>query len=260
MTRSVRLRIWRQAGPRAPGAFVDYTVEDISPDTSFLEVIDTLNERLARAGEEPVAFDSDCREGICGMCSLVINGQAHGPLPRTATCQLYMRHFDDDEIITVEPFRASAFPIIRDLTVDRSALDRIIQAGGFVSVHSGPKPDPNSIPIEHETAELALDAASCIGCGACVAGCPNAAAMLFTAAKVSHFALLPQGQLERYERVSGMVEQMEAEGFGTCRNYAECEAVCPKGISIAFIGKMNRDYARARLAEPVERRGKMVSQ
>ncbi|MFV1988545.1 MAG: succinate dehydrogenase/fumarate reductase iron-sulfur subunit, partial [Gemmatimonadota bacterium] len=183
MTRRVRLRIWRQAGPDAEGELVDHVVEDISVDTSFLEVLDTLNERLARSGEEPVAFDSDCREGICGMCSMVINGQAHGPLQRTATCQLYMRHFDDGEVITVEPFRAAAFPIIRDLTVDRGALDRILQAGGFISVHSGPKPDGNSIPIDSMTAEQALDAASCIGCGACVAACPNAAAMLFTAAK-----------------------------------------------------------------------------
>jgi succinate dehydrogenase iron-sulfur subunit len=184
----VTLKIWRQAGPDARGDFVEYTVEDISDDTSFLEVLDTLNDRLAEAGEEPVAFDSDCREGICGMCSLVINGVPHGPLEKTASCQLYMRHFETGQTITVEPFRAGAFPLVRDLVVNRSAFDRIIQAGGFISVHSGPKPDPNSIPIEPETIELALDAASCIGCGACVAACPNAAAMLFTAAKVSEAA------------------------------------------------------------------------
>lgn len=256
--RSVKLRVWRQEGPEVPGDFVEYTVDDVSPDSSFLEVMDTLNERLAESGEEPVAFDSDCREGVCGMCSMVLNGVPHGPLERTATCQLYMRHFRDGETITVEPFRAAAFPLVRDLVVDRSAFDRIIQAGGFISVHSGPKPDPNAVPIEPETVELALDAATCIGCGACVAACPNASAMLFTAAKVSHLGLLPQGQPERYARVEAMVAQMDEERFGSCRNYGECEAVCPKGISIGFIGRMNRDYARATLAEPLDRRGDMT--
>ena len=254
------LRVHRQPGPEARGSLVEYSVDDISPDTSFLEMMDLLNEQLTAKGEDPVAFDSDCREGICGMCSMVINGQAHGPLPESATCQVYMRHFQDGDVITVEPFRAAAFPLVRDLIVDRSAFDRIMQAGGFISVHSGPKPDPNSVPIEPGTVELALDAASCIGCGACVAACPNASAMLFTAAKVSHLALLPQGQPERYERVRRMVGQMEEEGFGACRNYGECEAQCPKGISIGFIGHMNRDYLRASLLDPVDRQGKMVSQ
>ncbi|MEE2900475.1 MAG: succinate dehydrogenase/fumarate reductase iron-sulfur subunit [Gemmatimonadota bacterium] len=254
------LRVHRQTGPEAPGALVQYSVDDISPDTSFLEMMDLLNEQLTAKGEDPIAFDSDCREGICGMCSMVINAQAHGPLPESATCQVYMRQFQDGDVITVEPFRAAAFPLVRDLIVDRSAFDRIMQAGGFISVHSGPKPDPNSVPIEPGTVELALDAASCIGCGACVAACPNASAMLYTAAKVSHLGLLPQGQPERYERVRNMVGQMEDEGFGACRNYGECEAQCPKGISIGFIGRMNHDYLRASLLDPVDRQGKMVPQ
>jgi len=254
------LRVHRQTGPEASGALVQYSVDDISPDTSFLEMMDLLNEQLTAKGEDPIAFDSDCREGICGMCSMVINGRAHGPLPESATCQVYMRHFQDGDVITVEPFRAAAFPLVRDLIVDRSAFDRIMQAGGFISVHSGPKPDPNSVPIEPGTVELALDAASCIGCGACVAACPNASAMLYTAAKVSHLGLLPQGQPERYERVRNMVGQMEDEGFGACRNYGECEAQCPKGISIGFIGRMNRDYLRASLLDPVDRQGEMVPQ
>ena len=254
------LKVWRQPEPEVSGSLVDYAVDDISPDTSFLEMMDLLNEQLTAEGDEPIAFDSDCREGICGMCSMVINGQAHGPLPESATCQIYMRHFRDGAVITVEPFRAAAFPLVRDLVVDRSAFDRIMQAGGFISVHSGPKPDPNSVPIEPETVELALDAASCIGCGACVAACPNASAMLYTAAKVSHLALLPQGQPERYERVRRMVTQMEQEDFGACRNYGECEAQCPKGISIGFIGHLNRDYLRASLLDPVNRQGKMVPQ
>jgi len=254
------LRVWRQAGPEASGSLVTYEVDDINADTSFLEMMDLLNEQLTTEGVEPIAFDSDCREGICGMCSMVIDGEAHGPLPESATCQVYMRHFRDGDVITVEPFRAAAFPLVRDLIVDRSAFDRIMQAGGYISVHSGPKPEPNSVPIEPETVELALDAASCIGCGACVAACPNASAMLYTAAKVSHLALLPQGQPERYDRVRKMVTQMEKEGFGACRNYGECEAQCPKGISIAFIGQLNRDYVRASLRDPVDRRGKMVPQ
>ena len=257
---NLRLKIWRQASNSASGGFVTYAVKDISPDSSFLEMLDVLNEQLALEGDEPVAFDSDCREGICGTCCLVINGRAHGPLPATTTCQLYMRHFNDGDEIVIEPFRAASFPVVRDLIVNRTALDRIMQAGGYVTVHSGPKPDPNAIPIEPETAEEALDAAACIGCGACVAACPNAAAMLFTAAKVSHLGLLPQGQPERFDRVKNMVEQMEAEGFGSCRNYAECEAQCPKEISIKFIGQMNRDYFKATLLKPADRRGKMHAQ
>jgi succinate dehydrogenase / fumarate reductase iron-sulfur subunit len=253
------LRVWRQKGD-APGALETYPIEGVSETSSFLEMMDTLNEELTARGEEPVAFDSDCREGICGMCSMVINGQPHGPLPGTTTCQLYMRHFRDGEEITIEPWRSSAFPVVRDLVVDRSAFDRIMQAGGYVTLHSGPKPEPNSIPIEPEIAEEALDAAACIGCGACVAACPNGAAMLYTAAKVSHLGLLPQGQPERFERVKRMVGQMEKEGFGACRNYAECEATCPKEISIKFIGRMNREFLRATLVEPVDPRGPMDSQ
>jgi succinate dehydrogenase / fumarate reductase iron-sulfur subunit len=254
------LKVWRQAGPDAPGSLVAYDVEGISPDTSFLEMMDILNEQLTSKGQDPVAFDSDCREGVCGMCSMVINGQAHGPLPESTTCQTYMRHFVEGSVITVEPFRSAAFSLIRDLVVDRTAFDRIIRAGGYITVHAGPKPDPNSIPVEPDTAELALDAASCIGCGACVAACPNGSAMLFTAAKVSHLALLPQGQPERTRRARSMVAQMEEEGFGPCRNYGECEAQCPKGISISFIGRLNREHLRASLREPVDPRGKMVSQ
>ena len=254
------IHIWRQRGPAVPGGLVRYPVDSISPDASFLEMLDALNELLSEKGEEPVAFDSDCREGVCGMCSLVINGQAHGPLAATTTCQLYMRHFRDGQDIYVEPFRAKAFPVIRDLVVDRTSFDRIMQAGGYITVHSGPKPDPNSIPIEPEVAEEALDAAVCIGCGACVAACPNGAAMLYTAAKISHLALLPQGQPERYTRATRMVEQMQKEGFGACTNYAECEAVCPKEISIKFIGRMNREYLKATLGRVRDPRGDMQAQ
>ena len=254
------LHVWRQKSAAATGRLVSYEIDGIGPDMSFLEMMDWLNEQLTDRGEEPVAFDSDCREGVCGTCSLVINGHPHGPQPGAATCQLYMRHFEDGSEITIEPWRSKAFPLIRDLVVDRSSFDRIMRAGGFVSVHSGPKPDPNSLPIDPEVAELALDAATCIGCGACVAACPNGAAMLYTAAKVSHLGLLPQGQPERFTRVQRMVEQMEKEGFGACRNYAECEAACPKEISIGFISRMNRDYLRANLREPINPRGPMDAQ
>ncbi len=254
------LKIWRQDDQNSPGRFATYDIDGISSESSFLEMMDSLNEQLTGEGKEPVAFDSDCREGVCGMCSMVIDGQAHGPNQGATTCQLYMRHFPDKAVITIEPWRAKAFPVVRDLIVDRSALDRIMQAGGYVTVHSGPKPEPNSIPIAPEVAEDALDAATCIGCGACVAACPNAAAMLYTAAKVSHLALLPQGQPERYDRAKNMVEKMEEEGFGSCRNYAECEAQCPKEISIKHIAQLNRDYLRATLYEPVDGRGKMESQ
>jgi succinate dehydrogenase / fumarate reductase iron-sulfur subunit len=216
------LRIWRQAGPDAQGSFADYEIDDVSESSSFLEMMDTLNEQLTARGEEPVAFDSDCREGICGMCSMVIDGRSHGPQTGAATCQLYMRHFEDGARITIEPWRSAAFPLLRDLVVDRSAFDRIMQAGGYITVHSGPKPDPNAVPIDPDLSEEALDASCCIGCGACVAACPNGAAMLYTAAKVSHLGLLPQGQPERYQRVRRMVDQMQAESFGSCRNYAEC--------------------------------------
>lgn len=254
------LRIWRQKDADDQGKMARYELDDVNPNMSFLEMMDTLNEKLTSEGVEPVAFDSDCREGVCGTCSLIINGKAHGPLKATTTCQLYMRHFQDGEEITIEPWRAKAFPVVRDLVVDRSAFDRIMRAGGYVSLHSGPKPEPNSIPIEPEVAEESLDAATCIGCGACVAACPNGAAMLYTGAKVSHLGLLPQGQPERYQRVVRMVDQMKEEGFGACRNYAECEAQCPKEISIHFISRMNRDYFKAVLVNPVDPRGDMKSQ
>ena len=256
----ITLHVWRQSSRNDQGQMVAYDLDGLSPDMSFLEMMDQLNEKLTAEGEEPVAFDHDCREGVCGMCSMVINGEAHGPKAETTTCQLYLRHFADGADVYVEPWRSKAFPVIRDLMVDRGAFDRIIQAGGYISNHSGPKPEPNSIPVQPEVAEQSLDAATCIGCGACVAACPNGSAMLFTAAKASHLGLLPQGQPERYERSKSMVDQMEAEGFGSCRNYAECEAQCPKGISIAFIGRLNRDYLKASLCEPIDRRGKMEAQ
>lgn len=241
------LHVWRQKNAGDKGRMVKYDVQDVSPDTSFLEMLDILNEQLTTRGEEPIAFDSDCREGICGMCSLVINGVAHGPLPGTATCQLHMRTFRDGDSITIEPFRARAFPVLRDLAVDRSAFDRIIQAGGFVSVNTGGAPDGNALPVAKVEADLAMDAAACIGCGACVAACPNASAMLFVAAKIGHLAHLPQGQPERHDRVAAMVERMDREGFGNCTNHFECEAVCPKEISGKFIAEMNRDYLRSKL-------------
>ena len=256
----IKLHVWRQKSASEDGHMESHELDGVTPDMSFLEMMDSLNEQLLDAGTEPVAFDHDCREGVCGSCSMVVNGQAHGPTTASTTCQLYMRSFKDGAEIFVEPFRAGAFPVVRDLVVDRSAFDRIIQAGGYVSNHSGPKPEPNSIPIEPIVQEAALDAASCIGCGACVAACPNGSAMLFTSAKVGHLGMLPQGQTERYERVESMVNQMEEEGFGSCRNYAECEAQCPKEISIAFIGRMNADYLKSQLVKPGNQRGKMHAQ
>ena len=241
------LQIWRQKSSSAEGQFVRYHISDITPDTSFLEMLDLLNAQLEDRDEEPIAFERDCLEGICGCCSLLINGVAHGPLRATTTCQLYMRHFKDGEEITVEPFRSRAFPVIRDLLTDRSALDRIIQAGGYISTNAGGAPDANAILVPYEAAESAMDAAACIGCGACVASCKNGAAMLFTAAKISQLSLLPQGQPEKSERVINMVAQMDKEGFGGCTNQYECEAVCPKGISVKFIARMNREYILASL-------------
>jgi succinate dehydrogenase / fumarate reductase iron-sulfur subunit len=245
---NLTLKIWRQKNVSSPGRLVDYEIHDVSPDSSFLEMLDLLNEQLITQGKEPVAFDHDCREGICGMCGMMINGVAHGLRPAVTTCQLHMRHFKDGDTIIVEPWRAKAFPVVKDLIVNRSAFDRIIQAGGFISVTTGSAPDGNVIPIPKTKADLSMDAAACIGCGACVAACPNASATLFTAAKVSHLNLLPQGQVEKYERVVRMVAAMDAEGFGGCTNIGECTAVCPKSISQEFIAKMNHDFIKATLA------------
>ncbi|MBE2189078.1 MAG: succinate dehydrogenase/fumarate reductase iron-sulfur subunit [Desulfobulbaceae bacterium] len=239
------LNIWRQKDKNSKGQFENYNLNEVSPDMSFLEMLDVLNEDLLHKGDEPVAFDHDCREGICGACSMTINGRPHGPEKQTTTCQLHMRKFNDGETITIEPFRAKPFPVIRDLIVDRTSFDRIQQAGGFVSVNTGSSPDSNAVPIAKVAADKAFDAAACIGCGACVAACPNGAAMLFTSAKIGQFALLPQGQPERKERVIAMVKQMDSEGFGACTNHYECEAACPKGISVEFIAMMNRDFMKA---------------
>ena len=241
------LHVWRQKSGASEGRFVQYDANDVSPDMSFLEMLDVVNEDLTLKGQEPIAFDHDCREGICGMCGLVINGVAHGPERATTTCQLHMRHFHDGDTVYIEPWRALAFPVIKDLVVDRGALDRVVQAGGYISASTGSAPDANSIPVPKHDADLSMDAAACIGCGACVAACPNASAMLFTAAKVAHLGLLPQGQPERYTRVVQMVEQMDVEGFGGCTNIGECSAVCPKEISMDFIAQMNRDLLRASL-------------
>ncbi len=239
--------IWRQANGASEGKLVRYALDDVSPDMSFLEMLDVLNERLTHQGEDPVAFDHDCREGICGSCGVVINGVPHGPLPATTTCQLHMRYFKDGDTIVIEPWRARAFPVSKDLVVDRSPLDRIIQAGGYVSVRTGSEVEANNLLIPKEAADKAMDAATCIGCGACVAACPNASAMLFTAAKVSHLGLLPQGQPERMARAQSMVNQMDAEGFGGCTNIGECQASCPKDISVDFIARLNRDFIKSSL-------------
>ncbi|MDH3628082.1 MAG: succinate dehydrogenase/fumarate reductase iron-sulfur subunit [Acidobacteriota bacterium] len=242
------LHVWRQSGRDDAGRFVRYEVQEISEHASFLEMLDVLNERLAGEGQDPVAFDHDCREGICGSCGMVINGAPHGPRRATTTCQLHMRSFTDGQEVWVEPWRAQAFPVQRDLVVDRSAFDRIVQSGGFVSVNTGNAPDANALPIAKEVTEKALDASSCIGCGACVAACPNASAMLFTAAKSGHLNLLPQGRPERTDRVRGMVAQMDEEGFGSCTNHGACQNACPKEIGVEFIARLNRDLVRASLA------------
>lgn len=242
---NLTLRVWRQAGPDVPGRFETYEAKNISPDSSFLEMLDTVNEELIDHNEEPIEFMHDCREGICGTCGIMINGQAHGPQAETTTCQLHMRVFSDGDELILEPWRAAGFPVVKDLVVDRSAFDDIIQAGGYITVSTGSAPDANLHPIPKETADIAMDAAACIGCGACVAACPNGAAQLFTSAKLMHLNVLPQGQAERYERTESMVDVMESF-FGSCTNMGECEAACPKGISIDFIAAMNRDYRKAK--------------
>jgi succinate dehydrogenase / fumarate reductase iron-sulfur subunit len=252
---NLTLRVWRQPGPAASGRLVEYEARDISPDASFLEMLDVVNERLAERGEMPIAFDHDCREGICGSCGVMINGVAHGPVKGTATCQLHMRSFRDGDVIVVEPWRARAFPVVRDLVVDRGAFDRIIAVGGYISVNTGSAPEGNVIPVPKTAADAAMDVAQCIGCGACVAACPNGSASLFTAAKVTHLALLPQGQPERGRRALRMVAQMDAEGFGGCTLFGECQEACPKEISIAAIARMNRDYLRASLSAGPSRAG-----
>ncbi len=242
------LKVWRQAGPDEPGKFVTYDAPGVSPDMSFLEMLDVVNDRLTEDGQEPIAFDHDCREGICGSCGLMIDGKAHGPERGTATCQLHMRKYSDGDHVTVEPWRAAAFPIIKDCSVDRSTLDRIVESGGYITAATGSAPDANLIPIPKPVADAAMDAAACIGCGACVAACPNSAAQLFTAAKLQHLNLLPQGQAERWDRTISMVEKME-DYFGSCTNHGECQEACPKEISIDFIALLNRDYVRAQLKQ-----------
>jgi succinate dehydrogenase / fumarate reductase iron-sulfur subunit len=252
---NLTLHVWRQRSASARGRLVTYEAPGVSPDMSFLEMLDFVNEGLIAKGEDPIAFDHDCREGICGACGMVVNGSAHGPRRATTTCQLHMRSFKDGDSITIEPWRARALPVIKDLVVDRGALDRIIQAGGFISVPTGSAPDGNAISVPKEKADRAMDAAACIGCAACVAACPNASAMLFTAAKVSHLGLLPQGQPERHERVLTMVAAMDQAGFGSCTNHGECEAACPKEISLEFIARLNRDFMAASLLRRPRGRG-----
>lgn len=243
----INLKVWRQASPKQPGQMKSYVAEDVSPDMSFLEMLDVVNEDLIKRGEDPIAFDHDCREGICGSCGMMINGIAHGPDPGTTVCQLHMRRYKDGDTIIIEPWRARAFPVIKDLVVDRSAFDRIIAAGGYISVNTGAAPDANAIPVPRDNAELAMDSAACISCGACVAQCKNASAALFTSAKMNQLSLLPQGQAERSDRARRMVLQMDYEGFGNCSNEGECEAVCPKEISMTNIAVMNREYEKAAL-------------
>jgi succinate dehydrogenase / fumarate reductase iron-sulfur subunit len=242
---NLKLRVWRQRGPSDPGRMITYSVEDLSPDASFLEMLDVLNEKLILDGDDPIAFDHDCREGICGMCGMMINGVAHGPERATTTCQLHLRHFSDGDTIDVEPWRAAAFPVVKDLVVDRGAFDRIIQAGGYITAPTGAAPDAHATPVPKADADAAFEAATCIGCGACVAACPNGSAMLFTAAKVAHLGLLPQGQPERHTRVLDMIDAQDAAGFGGCTNAGECTAVCPKGIPLTLIGRLNSDYRHA---------------
>ena len=247
------LHVWRQPNTNAPGSFVTYQATDIGPDMSFLEMLDVVNEGLVAAGDRPIAFDHDCREGICGSCGMMINGVAHGPMPATATCQLHMRSFRDGDEIRIEPWRAGAFPVVRDLVVHRGALDRIIAAGGFISVNTGSAPEANTLPVPKQDADDAMDAAACIGCGACVAACPNGSASLFTAAKISHLGLLPHGQPERLRRAARMVAQMDAEGFGHCTLFGECQEACPKAISIDTISRMNSDFLRASVSRREEK-------
>lgn len=246
-TMRIKLRVWRQKDANAQGSLVSYQAEGVTPDMSFLEMLDVVNEGLENKGEEPIAFDHDCREGICGMCSLVIDGQAHGPKgPGITTCQLHMRSFKDGDEIVIEPFRARAFPVLRDLVVDRSAFDRVVESGGFISVRTGGTPDGNAIPVGKEEADASMDAAACISCGACVAACPNASAMLFVGAQISKYKNLPQGRVEAAARANNMVAKMDAEGFGNCTNHRECEAVCPKDIKVTVIAEMNREFIKAK--------------
>ncbi|HEU4346812.1 MAG TPA: succinate dehydrogenase/fumarate reductase iron-sulfur subunit [Actinoplanes sp.] len=246
----IQVRVWRQSSPGDKGRMVTYDVTDISPDASFLEMLDVLNEKLILDGGDPIAFDHDCREGICGMCGMMINGVAHGPEKATTTCQLHMRHFTDGDVIDVEPWRAAAFPVIKDLVVDRGAFDRIIQAGGYITAPTGAAPDAHAMPVPKADADAAFEAATCIGCGACVAACPNGSAMLFTAAKVAHLGLLPQGQPERAGRVVDMIDAQDEAGFGGCTNAGECTTVCPKGIPLSLIGRLNSDYRKSVLGRP----------
>ncbi len=244
---NLTLYVWRQKGPASPGKLEEYPAKDVNPDMSFLEMLDVVNEGLIKSGKEPIAFDHDCREGICGMCSQAVNGVPHGPQEKTTICQLHMRHFKDGDTLYIEPWRAKAFPVIKDLIVDRSALDLIVQSGGYISVHTGGVPDANSIPVPKSDADAAMDAAECIGCGACVAACPNGSAMLFTAAKVAHLANMPQGRAEAARRVCMMTDAMLEEGFGNCGNHYECQAACPKGIKVQFIAKLNREFIKAQI-------------